>query len=65
MKHSEKKQIAIDTLTEDYNEIMKTSENSVVIETEWSQTGDFFEKFSLYENYSPVETSGSSTLISK
>jgi len=59
------KTIANDKFTKNYNEIMKTSENTVIINTEWSEKGDQIQKFSLYENYSPVETSGNSTLISQ
>jgi hypothetical protein len=48
----------------EYNEIMKNSENSVVIENQWVREGDYFQKLSLYdESYIPVKTLGSTTLL--
>jgi hypothetical protein len=48
----------------DYNEFFSSSENTVVIRTEWTKKGDYFEKLSLYDNsYSTVLTFGNTTLI--
>ena len=52
----------IKKLSKDYEEIMKTSEKTVIVDTQWSEKGDYFEKFSLYDNYTPVKTSGSTVL---
>ncbi len=63
---SENKQEVKDFTTEykEYNEIINSSEKSVVIETQWEKDGDFFQKLSMYDNsYVPVETLGSTTLI--
>lgn len=50
--------------TKEYDEIINSSNNSVVIETQWEKEGDFFHKLSMYdETYVPVETLGSTTLI--
>ncbi len=48
----------------EYEMIVKPSENSVVIETEWIKKGDYFQKLSLYDNsYRPVQSLGNTTLI--
>lgn len=47
-----------DTLTKQYEKLMKTSNNSFVVPVQWTTEGDSIEKFSLYENYTPVKTSG-------
>ncbi|MFP5471273.1 MAG: hypothetical protein ACLGGV_06725 [Bacteroidia bacterium] len=50
--------------TFEYNEIINSSEKSVVIRTQWEKDGDFFQKISLYDDtYVPVKTLGSTTLI--
>lgn len=51
-------------LIEEYNEIMKFSETSVIITFEWAKEGDYFHKLSMYdENYTPVPTLNGTTLI--
>ena len=48
----------------DYKEIFSSAENTVVVRTEWTKNGDYFEKLSLYDNsYSTVLTFGNTTLI--
>ena len=48
----------------DYEMIINSSENSVIIKTEWSREGDNFQKLSIYDNsYSNIKTLGSTTLI--
>lgn len=48
----------------DYKEIFSSSENAVIVRTEWTKNGDYFEKLSLYDNsYSTVLTFGNTTLI--
>jgi hypothetical protein len=48
----------------DYEQIVVSSENTVLINTEWSKSGDIFKKLSMYDNnYSPVLTLGGTTLI--
>jgi hypothetical protein len=50
--------------TVEYNEIIKSSQNAVVIEVQWEKDGDNFQKLSMYDNsYVPVKTLGSTTLI--
>lgn len=41
----------------DYLEIMKTNTSDFVSITEWNSIGDQFEKLSMYDDYTPVETS--------
>ena len=49
----------------EYNEIIDSSKTSVVVESEWSKDGDYFQKLSMYDNnYTPIPTLGETTLIS-
>ena len=51
--------------TKEYNEIIDSSKTSVVVESEWSKDGDYFQKLSMYDNnYTPMPTLGETTLIS-
>jgi hypothetical protein len=51
--------------TKEYNEIISSSETSVVVESEWTNDGDFFQKLSMYDNnYTSIPTLGGTTLIS-
>lgn len=54
-----------DRFTEEYNEVVHNDKNSILTTREWKKNGDFFKKFSLYENYTPVETSANTVLISE
>lgn len=48
----------------EYNEIITSSETSVVIVSEWVKNGDYFQKLSMYDdNYTPIPTLGETTLI--
>jgi|GEM_PF-1432374 len=59
-----KQEVEIQDFTIEYNEIINSSEKSVIIETQWARDGDFFQKLSMYDNsYVSVETLGSTTLI--
>ncbi|MBL1279700.1 MAG: hypothetical protein COA33_005485 [Fluviicola sp.] len=59
-----KQEVEIKDFTTEYNEVINSSEQSVVIETQWTKDGDFFQKLSMYDNsYVQVETLGSTTLI--
>ena len=51
------------SLIEDYNKIMKSSNSTVITNTEWFSIGDTFKKFSTYQSYTPVKTSGNTTLL--
>jgi len=54
----------IKDFTLEYNQIIFSSEKSVVIQTQWEKEGDFFQKLSMYDDsYVPVKTLGSTTLI--
>ena len=47
----------------DYEKII-TYQIATFIRTEWYKKGDYFQKFSIYDtSYSPVRTSGGTTLI--
>lgn len=46
----------------DYLELMKTSSSDFISTTEWKNQGDMFEKLSMYEDYTPVETSSNTTI---
>ncbi len=53
-----------ETFVSDYKKIVKNSENSVIVETEWTKKGDYFKKLSMYDNsYAPVQSLGNTTLI--
>lgn len=59
-----KQEVKVEDFTIEYNEILNSSNKSVVIETQWEKDGDYFQKLSMYDNsYVPVETLGSTTLI--
>ena len=63
MKNSVEESVVKDQYIEDYTSIVYHSDNSVVIINEWKKSGDFFEKFSMYDNsYAPVKTLGNTTL---
>jgi len=61
-KESQKKENQ--DFVEEYEKIVNYSENSVVIVTEWSKNGDYFQKLTMYDNsYVPIFTLGNTTLI--
>ncbi|MDH5475463.1 MAG: hypothetical protein OEX22_07220 [Cyclobacteriaceae bacterium] len=64
MKNKQEKDQNI-KFTKEYCEIMEIDNNSVFMDNQWKNEGDYIQKFSLYENYTPVKTSGSTTLISE
>ncbi|MCL6293896.1 hypothetical protein [Jejuia spongiicola] len=49
-------------LIEDYENLIGSSEFSFVVPMEWSNEGDSIKRFSLYEDYTPVKTSGGTIL---
>tara|TARA_R110002051_G_scaffold167780_2_gene238470 strand:- start:4226 stop:4435 length:210 start_codon:yes stop_codon:yes gene_type:complete len=58
------KKVDIQDFSIEYNEIISTTKQSVVIETQWAKDGDFFKKLSMYDDsYVSFETLGSTTLI--
>lgn len=66
MKDDTKKTLIYDNqaLTDDYNSIVDSSKNTVIVQTEWTKKGDYFQQFSMYDSgYTPVKTLGGSTLI--
>lgn len=64
MENDLNKKSELKDFTSEYNEIIKNSENTVVVKTQWEKEGDFFQKLSMYDNsYVPVKTLGSTTLI--
>lgn len=49
---------------EEYNELMSNSTFKMGMYHEWSEKGDHIEKFTMYENYTPVKTSsGTGTVV--
>jgi len=59
-----KQEVKVKDFTTEYNEVVKSTEQSVVVETQWTKDGDYFQKLSMYDNsYVQVETLGSTTLI--
>ena len=64
MENDSKNRQEVKAFTVEYNEIINSSENSVVIETQWEKKGDFFQKFSMYDNsYIPARTLGSTNFF--
>jgi len=64
MEKETDKKTEVRDYTPEYNEIVRNSDNSVVIELQWEEEGDYFEKLSIYDNtYVPVPTLGQTTLI--
>lgn len=51
--------------SKEYDKIMKMDNTSVIVNRQWNSEGDRIQKFSLYEDYTPVKTSGSTTLNSE
>jgi hypothetical protein len=48
---------------QEYEQIMQNT-NTVRVQTEWNQEGDYFQKLSMYDNrYTPVVTFGCTTLL--
>ncbi len=48
----------------EYNKIVNSSKTSVVIESEWTKSGDNFQKLTMYDNnYISIPTLGETTLI--
>lgn len=48
---------------DNYNRLMSTNTLKNVIIHEWSEKGDHIEKFTMYENYTPVKTSSGTGAI--
>lgn len=48
---------------QDYEKIVQSTE-TVIVQTEWNEEGDFFKKLTMYDNrYIQVPTLGSTTVI--
>ncbi|HBH06381.1 MAG TPA: hypothetical protein DDX92_07240 [Flavobacteriales bacterium] len=48
----------------EYNELMSTPSFNTDLTRQWSESGDQIQKFTMYENYTPVKTSsGSGTIV--
>ena len=61
MKKQTKKRSS-EKLIEEYKEMFKNHFVTTPIKEEWRHPGDFFRKLSIYEDYTPVKTSGSTEL---
>ena len=64
MPKKDKKQTATtkDAFKKEYEDLFETYNSKFSINQEWLNEGDFIEKYSLYGDYTPVETSNSTTL---
>lgn len=62
MKTQEGTNTALDVDIMDYEELMKKPSYTKTVSREWTQQGDFFKRFSMYEEYTPVKTSSNTTL---
>lgn len=58
----QKKKNSLNSFYDDYLEIMKTNGNDFISKTEWQSPGDQFEKLSMYDDYTPVETSSNTQI---
>lgn len=47
-----------DVFVQEYEELMQSSKDSFVVPVQWTDEGDSIQQFSLYEDYTPVKTSG-------
>lgn len=66
MENDSIKKPELKDFTTEYNEIIKSSDNSVVVKTQWEKDGDQFQKLSMYDDsYLPVITLGGTTLINQ
>ena len=65
MKSSSKPTDIQTKLTSEYEDLFENSSNSVIVNVEWRANGDNFQKLSVYENYSPVRTSGNTIPFTK
>jgi len=50
--------IALDKFTTDYNLVMQLN----IVNKEWSTNNDYFKKFSLFNDCTPVQTSNSTVI---
>ncbi len=58
-----KKEVEVKDFTTEYNEVIYSAKQSVVIKTQWTKNGDFFQKLSMYDDsYVQVNSLGSTTL---
>ncbi|MCB0484057.1 MAG: hypothetical protein KDC37_05795 [Flavobacteriales bacterium] len=53
-KHNKQKPVQF---TLEYNKLMKSGSNQVSVPVKWREKGDMFEKFTMYESYTPVKIS--------
>lgn len=53
-----------DSYIAEHNRIINSSNQGVVVHTEWNRKGDVIKKFSMYdESYVPIKTLGNTTSI--
>jgi hypothetical protein len=63
-KAKKTKDIENQNFVKEHNEIINASKTSVVIVSEWTKAGDYFQKVTMYDNnYTPIPTLGETTLI--
>lgn len=65
MKTKKKVQESIkkDVYTKEYEQIIGVSKHTTITNIEWKESGDFFKKFSMYDDYTPVKTSSNTTCL--
>ncbi len=49
-------------LNQDYETIMSSGSGTVRVEVEWESDGDYFKKLSIYDEETPIKTSGNSII---
>ena len=65
-KLKEAKKTGNQDFIKEYNKIFEPASTSVIVETEWTKKGDYFQKLTMYDNnYVPVPTLDGTTLIDK
>lgn len=57
-----KNPVDMNNFIDDYLEIIKSGSGDFVSHTQWNSAGDQFEKLSIYEDYTPVETSSNTQI---
>ena len=65
MKSHKQQHPAQKQINKEHDEILKMTSPTFIIQKEWIKNGDFFKKLSVYDDYSPIKTSGGTTLLKK
>jgi hypothetical protein len=66
MERKENKSEPVESMdfVKEYNQIIDPTDKNVIVKSEWTKEGDYFQKLSMYDNsYTPIPTLGETTLI--